>query len=120
MSKLLRSYLRYARGEKKISPWVLFYPLQFITRAWMKLRINLYARGLLGVTEPPLPVVSIGNNSLGGTNKTPMTELVVRQFQEAGIEAGLVSRGYRTKEHGPIWIGQDEESTHWTRQATNR
>ena len=112
MSKLLRSYLRYARGEKKISPWVLLYPLQFITRMWMKLRINLYARGLLSVTEPPLPVVSIGNNSLGGTNKTPMTELVVRQFQEAGIEAGLVSRGYRTREHGPIWIGQDEESTH--------
>ena len=78
----------------------------------MKLRITLYARGLLSVTEPPLPVVSIGNNSLGGTNKTPMTELVVRQFREAGIEAGLVSRGYRTREHGPIWIGQDEESTH--------
>lgn len=76
----------------------------------MRLRINLYARGLLSVTEPPLPVVSIGNNSLGGTNKTPMTELVVKQFIEAGIEAGLVSRGYRTKEHGPIWIGQDEES----------
>ncbi len=111
MSKLLRSYLRYARGEKKISPWALLYPLQFITRIWMKLRITLYARGLLSVTEPPLPVVSIGNNSLGGTNKTPMTELVVRQFQEAGIEAGLVSRGYRTREHGPIWIGQDEEST---------
>lgn len=112
MSKLLRSYLRYARGEKKNSPWALLYPLQFITRIWMKLRITLYARGLLSVTEPPLPVVSIGNNSLGGTNKTPMTELVVRQFREAGIEAGLVSRGYRTREHGPIWIGQDEESTH--------
>ncbi len=112
MSKLLRSYLRYARGEKKISPWALLYPLQFITRIWMKLRINLYSKGLLSVTEPPLPVVSIGNNSLGGTNKTPMTELVVRQFQEAGIEAGLVSRGYRTRQHGPIWIGQDEESTH--------
>ncbi len=110
MSKLLRSYLRYARGEKKISLWAILYPLQFITRSWMRLRINLYARGLLGVTEPPLPVVSIGNNSLGGTNKTPMTELVVRQFREAGIDAGLVSRGYRTKEHGPIWIGQDEES----------
>ena len=82
MSKLLRSYLRYARGEKKISPWALLYPLQFITRMWMKLRINLYARGLLSVTEPPLPVVSIGNNSLGGTNKTPMTELVVRQFRK--------------------------------------
>lgn len=77
----------------------------------MLLRIGLYGRGIFSVTDPVLPVVSIGNNSLGGTNKTPMTELVVRQFLEAGIEAGLVSRGYRTKSHEePIWVGQDEES----------
>ncbi len=112
MSKILRSYLRYTRGEKQVSPWALLYPLQFITRFWMKLRIDFYEKGIFGVTEPLLPVVSIGNNSLGGTNKTPMTEFVVRQFQEAGIDAGLVSRGYRTKKHPPIWIGQDEESRH--------
>lgn len=110
MSKLLRSYLRYARGETGISLWALLCPLQFIAGTWMKLRIKFYERGIFGVTEPPLPVISIGNNSLGGTNKTPMTALIVRQFQEAGIEAGLVSRGYRTKEHAPLWIGQDEKS----------
>lgn len=110
MSKILRSYLKFARGETKISPWMLFYPVQFLTCAWMKLRLGLYGRGIFSVTDPVLPVVSIGNNSLGGTNKTPMTELVVRQFLEAGIEAGLVSRGYRTKGHLPLWVGQDEES----------
>jgi len=112
MSKALRSYLKYARGETRISPWMLFYPLQFITGLWMKLRIGLYEKGIFEVTEPVLPVISIGNNSLGGTNKTPMTELVVRQFKEAGIDAGLVSRGYRTKRHAPIWVGQDEGSKH--------
>lgn len=70
----------------------------------------MYEKGVFEVTEPVIPVVSIGNNSLGGTNKTPMAELVVRQFKEAGIDAGLVSRGYRTKKHAPIWIGQNEES----------
>ena len=110
MSRLLRSYLKFARGETKVSPWLLFYPLQFLTCAWMKLRLGMYGRGIFSVTDPVLPVISIGNNSLGGTNKTPMTELVVRQFLEAGIEAGLVSRGYRTKEHRPLWVGQDEES----------
>ena len=40
-----------------------------------------------------------------------MAEYVVRQFAEAGIKAGLVSRGYRTKEHPPLWIGQDKKST---------
>ena len=110
MSRLLRSYLSYTRGEKKFSCWSVMYPLQFLTLAWMKLRIAMYNRGVFAVTDPALPVVSIGNNSLGGTNKTPMAELVVRQFLEAGINAGLVSRGYRTKDHAPLWIGENEES----------
>lgn len=110
MSKILRSYLSYVHGETSFSPWAVLYPFQFVTRAWMKLRIEMYNRGLFSVTDPVLPVISIGNNSFGGTNKTPMAELVVRQFLEAGIDAGLVSRGYNTQEHAPLWVGQDEKS----------
>ncbi len=111
MSRLLRSYLKYARGESGPSVWSLLYPCQFVTRAWMKLRIGLFNRGVFAVTDPMLPTISIGNNSFGGTNKTPMAEYIVRQFAEAGIKAGLMSRGYRAKEHPPLWIGQDAKST---------
>ncbi len=111
MSRLLRSYLKYARGEAASPLWGVLWPCQFATRAWMRLRIEFYRRGIFAVADPVLPVVSIGNNSLGGTNKTPMAEYIVRQFAEAGINAGLVSRGYRTKEHPPLWIGQDKKST---------
>ncbi len=111
MSKILRSYLKYARGEGGSPLWGFFWPCQFVTRAWMRLRIGFYKRGIFSVADPVLPVVSIGNNCFGGTNKTPMAEYVVRQFAEAGIKAGLVSRGYRTKEHPPLWIGQDKKST---------
>lgn len=110
MSRILRSYLKYARGESGPSLWGALWPTQYITRAWMKLRIGLFNRGIFSVTDPVLPVVSIGNNSFGGTNKTPMVEYIVRQFSEAGIRAGVVSRGYRTREHPPLWIGQDEKS----------
>lgn len=110
MSKIVRNYLKYARGVSKFSPWSILYPFQFVTMAWMRLRIGLYKRGIFSVTDPVLPVVSIGNISLGGTNKTPMTELVVRQFIKAGINAGLVSRGYKTKSVTPLWVGQDEDS----------
>ena len=110
MSKIVRNYLKYARGGSKFSPWSILYPFQFVTMAWMRLRIGLYKRGIFSVTDPVLPVVSIGNISLGGTNKTPMTELVVRQFIKAGINAGLVSRGYKTKSVTPLWVGQDEDS----------
>lgn len=110
MSKFLRSYLRYARGETKFSLWAVLYPLQFVSRAWMAFRIKMFNHGVFTTEEPCLPVISVGNNSFGGTNKTPMTELIVRQFSEAGIEAGLISRGYRAKDHEPIWIGQNEKS----------
>ena len=78
--------------------------------AWMRFRLYLYGRGVLSVTDPVLPLISIGNNSLGGTNKTPMAEFVVRMFMDAGIEAGVVSRGYRTKGSAPLWVGQDNLS----------
>lgn len=110
MSKLLRSYLNYARGEGGPAIWGVFGPCQYVTRAWMKLRIGLFKRGIFRVTDPVLPTVSIGNNCFGGTNKTPMSEYIVRQFGEAGIRAGLVSRGYRAKNHPPLWVGQDEKS----------
>lgn len=110
MSRILRSYLRYARGESKYSLWAILSPLQLVSRAWMAFRIKMFDHGLFSTEEPCLPVISVGNNSFGGTNKTPMTELIVRQFGEAGIEAGLVSRGYRAKDHEPIWIGQNEKS----------
>lgn len=110
MSRILGSYLSYARGEKKYSLWAMLYPLQFVTRAWMTFRIKMFDHGLFAVEEPCLPVISVGNNSLGGTNKTPMTELIVRHMNEAGIEAGLISRGYRAKDHEPLWIGQNEKS----------
>ena len=110
MSKVVRSYLSYARGEKKYSAWSILYPAQGITRLWMKLRIELFKRGIFSVTDPVLPVISIGNNSMGGTNKTPMTELVVKTFLDAGIKAGLVSRGYKAKGTTPLWIGQNDSS----------
>ena len=110
MSKILRSYLQYVRGETKYSPWVVLYPLQFATLAWMSFRIKMFNHGLFSTEEACLPVISVGNNCLGGTNKTPMTELIVRQLREAGIETGLVSRGYRAMDHEPMWIGQSESS----------
>lgn len=110
MSKLLRSYLKYARGESPGSPWGIIYPLHFFAKAWTKARIGLFGKGVLSSEEPSLPVISVGNNSLGGTNKTPMTELLVRRLSEAGIEAGLICKGYGAKSGPPIWIGQDEES----------
>ena len=53
-----------------------------------------YDRGLGGIKEPPLPVISVGNLSLGGTNKTPFVAMVARKLLDMGLSPGIVSRGY--------------------------
>ena len=42
----------------------------------------------------PVPVISIGNLTVGGTGKTPMTQLLCRRMQAAGKRAAILSRGH--------------------------
>ena len=41
-----------------------------------------------------MPVVSVGNITLGGTGKTPMVGWLTRWFMDRGLRVGIVSRGY--------------------------
>lgn len=48
-----------------------------------------------------VPVLSVGNITLGGTGKTPMVEWVVRRLVEQGLRAAIVSRGYGRRKPFP-------------------
>ncbi len=54
-----------------------------------------YDRGRRPVERVGVPVVSVGNLTLGGTGKTPMVEWVARWYRERGIRVAILSRGYR-------------------------
>ncbi|MEW4452565.1 tetraacyldisaccharide 4'-kinase [Bremerella sp. JC817] len=45
-----------------------------------------------------VPVISVGNLTLGGTGKTPMVAWIARWFRERGIRVTLISRGYGAEE----------------------
>src|SRR5436190_6839915 len=62
--------------------------------ALARARRTLYDRRLLPITRVPVPVVSIGNLTTGGTGKTPMCALVVRALIARGFTPGILSRGY--------------------------
>lgn len=53
-----------------------------------------YDRGLLPVHRAPVPVVSVGNLTLGGTGKTPLVAWLARELATRGLDAAIVSRGY--------------------------
>jgi tetraacyldisaccharide 4'-kinase len=60
----------------------------------MRLRNRRYARGRAPVHSAAVPVVSVGNLTLGGTGKTPMVEWIARHLRESHIRVAIVSRGY--------------------------
>jgi len=71
-------------------------------------RNQFYGRGLLPVTRLDVPVVSIGNLSVGGTGKSPMALLLARRFRARGWKPGLLSRGYGSKGEGESISHNDE------------
>ena len=54
----------------------------------------LYRSGILASVKLPVPVVVVGNISVGGTGKTPLTLWLAQQLIENGWHPGIVSRGY--------------------------
>jgi len=53
-----------------------------------------YDRGKAKIHRADVPVVSVGNLTLGGTGKTPMVEWLARWFHQRHVRTALVSRGY--------------------------
>jgi tetraacyldisaccharide 4'-kinase len=64
-------------------------------RAGAVLRNALYDARWLRSRRLPCPVISIGNLSVGGTGKTPLTSFIAGLLRESGYRAGVLSRGYR-------------------------
>jgi len=61
----------------------------------VKLRETLYKKGLLQSKRLPCPVISIGNITVGGSGKTPMTIYIAEFIQHLGYGVAIISRGYK-------------------------
>jgi tetraacyldisaccharide 4'-kinase len=62
-----------------------------------RVRASGYARGWLPSARVPVPVVSVGNLSAGGTGKTPCVAFLARELERRGLRPGILSRGYRAR-----------------------
>lgn len=92
---------------------VLWRPLGWLYRAIVALRIGLYRRGWLRSIGLPVPVIVIGNISVGGTGKTPLVVRVVEHLRERGFRPGVVSRGYGGTEKGPALLPDHPEASRY-------
>lgn len=91
---IVQSYMRYVRGERFSVGWSFLVLPSFLVGLGVRIVDFFYCHGLRRVQEPRIPVISVGNLSYGGTNKTPFVEMLCRAMLERGVQAGIVSRGY--------------------------
>lgn len=79
----------------------LLTPLSWLYGAIMWLRNKLFDAGLLSQTEFSIPVVSVGNITVGGTGKTPHVEYLINNLSSR-YNIAVLSRGYKRKTRGFI------------------
>lgn len=91
----------YADGR---APWWTR-PLAALYGAAIGLRSGLYRAGVLHSVRLPVPVIVIGNLSVGGTGKTPLTIAVAAALRARGYRPGVVSRGYGGSRREPLLLG---------------
>jgi len=79
-----------------LSPFSALY--QFIT----SIRNQAFDAGLLEKYQSPIPTIAIGNLSVGGTGKTPMTEFLIKHLK--ADSKAVISRGYGRKSKGLLKV----------------
>ncbi len=87
----------------------LLLPFSLVYGAVIFLRNLLYDFGIFPVKEFKTGVISIGNLSVGGTGKTPMTEYLIRLLKDK-FPVATLSRGYGRNTSGFLIAGKDATS----------
>ncbi|MDR3492879.1 MAG: tetraacyldisaccharide 4'-kinase [Gammaproteobacteria bacterium] len=80
--------------------WLTFLllPLTFIFYCVVKIRRLVYAYGLKKIYKLPVPVIVVGNITVGGTGKTPFVISLATYLKEQGYTPGIATRGVGGKQ----------------------
>lgn len=95
----LSDTLFIAAQEGRFAKVPFLRPLSGLWAAGAHLKNALYDRAWLPIHRLPIPVVSVGGLTAGGSGKTPLIHLLAKSLQQSG-QIAIVSSGYRAKESG--------------------
>jgi len=85
---------------------LILIPLSWLYGMLVAARRWLYEHQILKSSRLPVPVIVVGNISVGGTGKTPMVIYLANQLKQIGYSPGVISRGY-----GGNYVGEVTENS---------
>lgn len=88
----------------KINKWLL--PLSWFYGIGVKFRNTMFEIGILKTRSFKVPIISVGNITVGGTGKTPHVEYLVSVLKDQ-FNVAVLSRGYKRKSKGFILASTD-------------
>lgn len=91
-------------GNRRAPWWTS--PLAALYGAVVRLRRLLYRAGWLRSIRLPVPVIVVGNLTVGGTGKTPLTIALAESLRGRGYRPGVVSRGYGGTQRKPLLLDE--------------
>lgn len=89
---------------------LILLPVSWLFGLGIRIRHFLFNLGVLPVKSYNVPLISVGNLSLGGSGKTPHTEYLVRLFLKEKVNLAILSRGYGRKTKGYYKANPESDS----------
>lgn len=83
-------------------------PLSWLYGIGVRLRNQLFELGVLKSRSFDIPVISVGNITVGGSGKTPHVEYLIRLLKDH-TKVAVLSRGYKRKSKGYVLAGKDTQ-----------
>lgn len=83
-------------------------PLSLVYGLAVRIRNELYRRGIRKAHDVGAPVISIGNLTTGGTGKTPLVEFIASRMAADGRRVCVLTRGYSRKSTGRVVVSDNE------------
>jgi tetraacyldisaccharide 4'-kinase len=89
---------------------VLLFPFSLLFGFFAAARRLLYRAGVLPTARLPVPVIVVGNLTVGGTGKTPLVLWIAESMREMGKHPGILIRGYGGAGDGPRPVGIEDDA----------
>ena len=75
---------------------LILWPLSLVFCLLVLMRRACYSKGLFERVKLSIPVIVVGNITVGGTGKSPLVHALVRLLTDRGYRVGILSRGYKS------------------------